>query len=79
MPLSKQTLDQFHDFATHQLSEQPEISSLKEMLRLWELEFSSDSVHAAIERGLADVEAGRTKPLDEFIDEFRAKHGIAAE
>ena len=31
---------------------------------------------AGISRGLADVQAGRTKPLEEFEREFRARHGI---
>jgi PHD/YefM family antitoxin component YafN of YafNO toxin-antitoxin module len=31
---------------------------------------------AGIRRGLADVEAGRVKPLEEFEREFRARHGI---
>ena len=29
-----------------------------------------------IKRGLADVEAGRTRPLAEFDAEMRARHGI---
>jgi predicted transcriptional regulator len=32
---------------------------------------------AAIERGLADIEAGRVRPLDEFLTEFKAQHGIS--
>jgi hypothetical protein len=31
---------------------------------------------AAIEEGLADVEAGRTRSLDEFFREFDERHGI---
>jgi len=30
----------------------------------------------AIREGLADVAAGRTKPLDEFLADFQAKHQI---
>jgi prevent-host-death family protein len=30
-----------------------------------------------IQRGLADVEAGRVTPLKEFEREFRAKHGLS--
>ena len=29
-----------------------------------------------IERGLADVEAGRTMPIDRFFEEFRREHGL---
>ena len=31
---------------------------------------------AGIGRGLADVEAGRGKPLEEFERDFRVRHGI---
>lgn len=30
----------------------------------------------AIEEGWADVQAGRSRPLDEFLGEFDRKHGI---
>lgn len=33
-------------------------------------------VVAGIERGLADMKAGRSRPLDEFDAEFRKAHGI---
>jgi PHD/YefM family antitoxin component YafN of YafNO toxin-antitoxin module len=33
---------------------------------------------AAIERGLADIDAGRVRPLDEFLTEFKARHGISS-
>jgi hypothetical protein len=31
---------------------------------------------AAIQEGLADAAAGRTKPLDQFDEGFRVRHGI---
>jgi hypothetical protein len=30
----------------------------------------------AVEQGLADVEAGRTRPVDAFFGEFDERHGI---
>jgi Arc/MetJ-type ribon-helix-helix transcriptional regulator len=30
-----------------------------------------------VRRGVADIEAGRSRPLSEFDAEFRAQHGIA--
>ncbi len=32
----------------------------------------------AVEQGLADVEAGRTRPLNQFAEEFRSRHGISS-
>ena len=31
---------------------------------------------SAVREGLADVEAGRTRPVDEFFQEFDQRHGI---
>jgi hypothetical protein len=31
---------------------------------------------AAVQEGLADVEAGRTRPFDVFFQDFDARHGI---
>ena len=38
-----------------------------------------DADLAAIQRGLADANAGRLQSLEEFDAEFRAKHNIAAD
>ncbi|MEX1026604.1 MAG: hypothetical protein WD049_01160 [Candidatus Paceibacterota bacterium] len=35
-----------------------------------------DRNRLAIQRGIADVEAGRVRPFEEFDAEFREKHGI---
>lgn len=34
---------------------------------------------AAIQRGLADIEAGRTRPLEEVFDRLEAKYRALAE
>jgi predicted transcriptional regulator len=41
----------------------------------WERQDYLEAVEG-IRRGLEDVEAGRTKPADEFLDEFARKHGL---
>jgi antitoxin ParD1/3/4 len=33
---------------------------------------------ADIRAGIADMEAGRMRPLDDVVDEIRSKHGFAA-
>jgi hypothetical protein len=51
---------------------------LQDMASYQRLLDETDMRHSlvGISRGLADVEAGRTKPLEEFEREFRARHGI---
>ncbi|MBI1899864.1 MAG: type II toxin-antitoxin system ParD family antitoxin [Planctomycetia bacterium] len=34
---------------------------------------------AAIQEGIDDLEAGRVRPIEEVVDEIRARHGFAPE
>ena len=55
--------------------------TLEQALVDWELENQTDEEREAtvqaIRNGLADVEAGRTRPFAEFDWEFRLKHGLS--
>jgi predicted transcriptional regulator len=42
----------------------------------WENQDYQEAVQG-VARGLQDVEAGRTRPAKEFLDELCAKHGIS--
>jgi hypothetical protein len=54
--------------------------TLDEALAHWDIENQSDEEREAtlrsIRDGLADVEAGRTRPLEHFDREFRSTHGL---
>jgi wobble nucleotide-excising tRNase len=41
----------------------------------WEREDYQEAVQA-VRQGHEDVKAGRTKPAEEFLDEFAQKHGL---
>jgi len=41
----------------------------------WERQDHQEAVEG-VQRGLEDVEADRTVPADEFLDEFADKHGL---
>ena len=41
----------------------------------WERQDAADATEA-VRRGYEDVKAGKTKPADEFLAEFRRKHDI---
>ena len=71
------TLEEFHQFIGEQLlSDVAAQMSPEQALALWR---ERQECAEAIREGLADVEAGRTKPLDEFLADFQARHGIAGE
>jgi wobble nucleotide-excising tRNase len=41
----------------------------------WERQDYQEAVEA-VRQGVEDVKAGRTKPADQFLDEFARKHGL---
>jgi hypothetical protein len=69
----------FRDFLDANLGGDENLT-LYEYLDLWDFENSTNEAKEetlrAIQQGLADADAGRSKPLDEFDREFRRKHGL---
>ncbi len=69
------TLEDFHRFIGEQLQSDAATQMTPEQaLALWR---ERQECVEAIQEGLADVEAGRTRPLDQFLADFEARHGIA--
>lgn len=60
-----------------------EVESLDELFDLWRLEHPTAEeqaeIHEAIRQGLADIEAGRYRPVEEVMGELRAKFGLPRE
>jgi hypothetical protein len=70
----------FGDFLNANLGGDEENLTLNEYLDLWDFENTTNEAKEetlrAIQQGLADADAGRSKPLDEFDREFRRKNGL---
>ena len=73
-------LQAFKSFIDQQLEQGGTLPTLDEALARWEYKNTSEDerevVRAAIRRGIADLDAGRVRPFEEFDREFRAKHGM---
>jgi hypothetical protein len=71
----------FQSFLDEKLSNGEGNLTLDEVLELWDYENSSDeerrATREAISRGLADVDSGRVRSIEEFDRDFRLKHGLA--
>ncbi len=71
----------FHDFLGAKLSNGGSDLTLEECLDLWEYENQSDEERddtlAAVREGLADVEAGRTRPAEDVIRDLCRKYNLA--
>ena len=70
----------FHDFTAAKLSNGGAEMTLEDALALWEYENSPEEEREetlrAIQQGLDDMHAGRTRPFEEFDREFRARHDL---
>ena len=68
-------LAEFHEFVGRQL-QHPEASQLspEEALVRWR---EHQATLAAIREGLADIDAGRTRPIEELLGELKTRYGAA--
>lgn len=78
---ARQELLSFHNFVAEQLKTGDNCLSPAEALELWRLqnrtseEFEADA--QAIREALDDFDAGEVgTPVDDFVQEFRKRHGI---
>lgn len=74
---TKSELLEFHQFTADVLRSGIKDISPEECLELWRAQqHELDTSLAAIRRGIEDAKAGRSKPLEQFLRDFRQKHGI---
>ena len=67
-------LTDFYQFVGQQVAARNVRISPEQAVALWR---HRQEENEAIREGLADVEAGRTRPVEEFIAEFRQRHHIS--
>ncbi|WP_254510862.1 hypothetical protein [Anatilimnocola floriformis] len=76
MSLTTQELADFNHFATGKLTA-GSAESIVELARQWEWERREfNETVAELRQGLADMEAGKGRPLAEFDAEFRKKYNL---
>ncbi len=76
MAVTQDDLDNFHRFATERLSNGEADLTIDDLVIEWDSRRNRDEINAAIREGLADVDAGRTRPANEVTEELRKKHRI---
>jgi hypothetical protein len=76
MPTTREELDQFHQFAVDQIESMSSPLDLREIVARWIDERERTSVRTAIERGLAEMEAGLGRDAWEAAEELRRKYGL---
>jgi hypothetical protein len=76
MAVTQDELDNFHRFATDRLRNGEVDLTIDDLVIEWDSRRDRDEINAAIRHGLADVDAGRTRPANEVTEELRKKHRI---
>lgn len=66
-------LSDFYEFVGRQVADRNVKLSPEQAVALWR---HRQQENEAIREGLRAVEEGRTRPIEEFIDEFRQRHQI---
>lgn len=77
LPVKSERLAQLEEFARRRGKSTAD--ALDDVLADY-LEWERQDYHEAVEgirQGLEDVKAGRTRPADQFLDEFARKHGLS--
>lgn len=73
-------LESFHHFLSGKLAEGTREMSPEEALALWRAaEEDGDETVQAIRAGLEAIDAGKTKPLSEFVESFQSRHRMSGE
>ena len=75
MPATLEELDSFREYAAGRLKDGT-TASLDELLMEWADRRDRAAINHAIDRGLADVEAGRYEPADQAMEKIRREFGI---
>jgi hypothetical protein len=71
---AKNDLKNFHDFVADQLANGGAELTPDQVLVMWRERVDTIT---AVREALDAVDAGRTKPLDEFSKDFRQRHGLS--
>jgi predicted transcriptional regulator len=71
MAVSESDIEAFVAFVREQTSSGECAPSIADFAQQWEAQRQREEVNVAVREGLADIEAGRTRPASEFVAEVK--------
>lgn len=77
MPATLEQLERFHRFAKERVLAENPAPSLDDLLMDWYDAEEEAEIHVAIERGIAQMEAGLGRPAREVTEEIFKRLGIS--
>ena len=69
-------IDGFYHFASQRIDNGGADLTLDDLLIEWDSKCHRGEINAAIQEGLEDIEAGRTRPAHEVAEELRQKYSL---
>lgn len=76
MTVTNAQLDAFHKFGSDQIARENAELTWDELFVRWESHINQDTIDVAVRHGIADVDAGRSQPIDEALKDLRSEFGI---
>ena len=73
---TRDDLNRFHEFVGEQIAAGVADLAPDQVLAMWRERMETVK---AVREGLEAVEVGRTRPLDQFADDFRRRHNVPDE
>ena len=77
MPVTKEELERFHQFAAEKLDNGGSRSSLEDLVTLWRKEREHAETVDDIRQGVKNSDAGNAQPLEEAFEDVRRDLGLA--
>lgn len=77
MPATLDELNEFHRFAAELIRESETPLEFGELLEMWYDRREREQVVEILHEALADVDAGRCRPVQEQLDELRQEYGFS--
>ena len=75
MSITIEQIDEFHRFAVQRIQQNGEHElTMDDLLLEWDSLTNHDDSNLAIREGIADVDAGRTRPANEFNQDLRSRY-----
>ena len=75
MAVTETDIDDFQQFAKHQIGNATENLSIQQILNAWEMKRESEETAEDICQGISDIKAGKGKPVTQAFADVRRKLG----
>ncbi len=77
MTVTQAQLDDFHQFASEYIQNCDNDLTIDDLLIEWDSVRNRSEINSAIREGLTDINAGRTRPAADVVEDIRRRYNVA--